>query len=71
MQKSAESTILVSSTHFAPGGANKLLVKITRILVAVFLCNCLLISYLKYGKSRHQNNDVPVKSEKNVSVPVE
>jgi len=70
LQRSAESTVLVSSTHFSPGGANKLLVRITRIAVAIFLVNCLLISYLKYGNSRNSSDEVSTKSEKNVSVPV-
>ena len=71
LQRSAESTILVSSTHFSPGGANKLLVRITRIVVAIFLVNCLLISYLKYGYNKSTKEEVPTKSEKSVSVPVE
>ena len=71
LQRSAESTILVSSTHFSPGGANKLLVRITRIAVAIFLVNCLLISYLKYGYNKSTKEEVPTKSEKSVSVPVE
>ena len=67
VQRSAESTILVSSQHFAPGGANKLLVKITRTLVIVFFLNCFLISYLKYHKSKVEDAkvDVPV-AEKSV-----
>ena len=67
VQRSAESTILVSSQHFAPGGANKLLVKITRTLVIVFFLNCFLISYLKYHKSKVEEAkvDVPV-AEKSV-----
>ena len=67
VQRSAESTILVSSQHFAPGGANKLLVKITRTLVIIFFLNCFLISYLKYHKSKIEeaNVDVPV-AEKSV-----
>ena len=71
LQRSAESTILVSSTHFSPGGANKLLVRITRVAVGIFLVNCLLISYLKYGHNQSTSADVSTKSEKNVSVPVE
>ena len=71
LQRSAESTILVSSTHFSPGGANKLLVRITRIVVVIFLVNCLLISYLKYGYNKSTKEEVPTKSEKSVSVPVE
>ena len=63
--------MLVSSTHFSPGGVNKLLVRITRIAVAIFLVNCLLISYLKYGNSKNSSDEVSTKSEKNVSVPVE
>lgn len=67
VQRSAESTILVSSQHFAPGGANKLLVKITRTLVIIFFLNCFLISYLKYHKSKIEEAkvDVPV-AEKTV-----
>lgn len=67
VQRSAESTILVSSQHFAPGGANKLLVKITRTLVIIFFLNCFLISYLKYHKSKVEEAkvDVPV-AEKSV-----
>ena len=67
VQRSAESTILVSSQHFAPGGANKLLVEITRTLVIVFFLNCFLISYLKYHKSKVEDVkvDVPV-AEKSV-----
>ena len=67
VQRSAESTILVSSQHFAPGGANKLLVKITRTLVIIFFLNCFLISYLKYHKSKVEDVkvDVPV-AEKSV-----
>ena len=67
VQRSAESTILVSSQHFAPGGANKLLVKITRALVIIFFLNCFLISYLKYHKSKIEEAkvDVPV-AEKTV-----
>ena len=67
VQRSAESTILVSSQHFAPGGANKLLVKITRTLVIIFFLNCFLISYLKYHKSKIEEAkvDVPV-AEKSV-----
>ena len=67
VQRSAESTILVSSQHFAPGGANKLLVKITRTLVIIFFLNCFLISYLKYHKSRVEEAkvDIPV-AEKSV-----
>ena len=67
VQRSAESTILVSSQHFAPGGANKLLVKITRTLVIIFFLNCFLISYLKYHKSKVEEVkvDVPV-AEKSV-----
>ena len=72
IQRSAESSILAASTHFSPGGANKLLVKITRTLVAVFMINCLLISYLKYGK-RFDKSIVKdsVKTEKNVTVPTD
>ena len=67
VQRSAESTILVSSQHFAPGGANKLLVKITRTLVIIFFLNCFLISYLKYhkGKIEEAKVDIPV-AEKTV-----
>ena len=67
IQRSAESTILVSSQHFAPGGANKLLVKITSTLVIIFFLNCFLISYLKYHKSKVEEVkvDVPV-AEKSV-----
>ena len=67
VQRSAESTILVSSQHFAPGGANKLLVKITRTLVIIFFLNCFLISYLKYHKSKVEEAkvDVPI-AEKSV-----
>ena len=71
VQRSAESTILTSSTHFAPGGANKMLVKITRICVAVFVINCLLISYLKYGKTLSNLEKTKVKTEKTSSVPTE
>ena len=49
IQRSAESSVLVSSPHFAPGGANKLLVKITRVMVCLFIGNCLLISCIKYN----------------------
>ena len=67
IQRSAESTILVSSQHFAPGGANKLLVKITRTLVIIFFLNCFLISYLKYHKNKVEEVkvDVPI-AEKSV-----
>lgn len=67
VQRSAESTILVSSQHFAPGGANKLLVKITHTLVIIFFLNCFLISYLKYHKNKVEETkvDVPV-AEKSV-----
>ena len=75
IQRSAESSILVASTHFTPGGANKLLVKITRSLVAVFMVNCLLISYIKYGQTFNKDvknaNTPPLKQEKSTSVPVE
>ena len=70
IQRSAESSILVSSTHFAPGGANKLLVKITRVLVFAFLINCLLISYIKYGKHNNTNKiSKGVKTEES-AVPI-
>lgn len=49
IQRSAESSVLVSSPHFAPGGANKLLIKITRVMVFLFIGNCLLISCIKYN----------------------
>ena len=67
VQRSAESTILVSSQHFAPGGANKLLVKITRTLVIIFFLNCFLISYLKYHKNKVEEVkvDAPI-AEKSV-----
>ena len=72
VQRSAESSILVSSSHFSPGGANKLLVKITRILVAVFIINCLFISYLKYGNGIKNNKSNNVKTEQSkTSVPTE
>lgn len=56
LQRSSESSILVSSTQFSPGMANKLLVRITRGLVIAFLVNCLVISYIKYGN--HENNAI-------------
>ena len=71
VQRSAESSVLVSSTHFAPGAGNKLLVKITRILVIVFVCNCLLISYLKYGKHGQNASLSSVKTEQTQSAPME
>lgn len=72
IQRSAESSVLISSAHFAPGGANKLLVKITRVLVAVFMINCLSISYIKYNKTFNKNNkNTEVKNEKNISIPTE
>lgn len=72
VQRSAESSILVSSTHFAPGGASKLLVKITRILVTIFVLNCLFISYLKYGNSsKFNNNSNNTTTEQTSSVPTE
>ena len=52
VQRSAESSVLVSTPQFAPGVANKLLNKITQILVFSFVVNCIAISYIKYhGKS--------------------
>jgi len=72
VQRSAESSILVSSTHFTPGGANKLLVKITKIFVTIFILNCLLISYIKYGGqnvSKVENSNT--KTEQTSSVPTE
>ena len=72
IQRSAESSILVASTHFNPGGANKLLVKITRVLVTVFMLNCLFISYLKHEYVTKETNKTTVqKMEKNVAVPTE
>ena len=72
VQRSAESSILVASTHFSPGGANKLLVKITRTLVVVFMINCLFISYLKYGKGFKKNVNQPNVVAKTVaSVPTD
>lgn len=74
LQRSSETSVLVSSTHFAPGGANKLLVRITRALVVLFLLNCLAISYIKYHKSHSVNIDNLAKttqtSAKVPSVPV-
>ena len=73
MQRSAESSVLVSSPHFAPGGASKLLIKVTRVLVFVFICNCLFMSYMKYGYNKNADNvksSNPV-STKNASVPVD
>lgn len=70
LQRSAETSVLVSSTHFAPGGANKLLVKITRGLVILFLVNCLAISYIKYHKSNTINIDNIAKTTQNsVKIP--
>lgn len=65
LQKSAESSVLVSSSHFSVSTTNKLLVKITKILVCFFVCNCLLISYLKYHhtKSNTINNNFISQSE--------
>ena len=58
VQRSAESSVLVSTPQFAPGVANKLLNKITQILVFAFVVNCIAISYIKYhGKS---SNIMPV-----------
>ena len=71
IQRSAESSILVASTHFAPGGANKFLSKITRILVTVFMVNCLLISYLKYGQNNVKNSNTETKTQKSTSIPTE
>jgi len=76
VQRSAESSILVSSSHFTPGGANKLLVKITKILVAIFMLNCLFISYMKYGsnfnnKTLDYKNTNTEQTSKKPSVPTE
>ena len=71
IQRSAESSILVSSTHFAPGGANKLLVKITRVLVVMFMLNCLFISYIKYGNNFNKKTDLNnIKTEQTAKKPV-
>ena len=67
IQRSAETSVLVSSSHFAPGGANKLLVKITRTLVALFLLNCLAISYLKYHKINRNLNIDNIKTTQTTS----
>ena len=75
LQRSSESSVLVSSNHFSVGTANKLLVKITRSLVAVFMVNCLFISHTKYGQTFNKDvknaNTPPLKQEKSTSVPVE
>lgn len=69
MQRSAESSVLVASNYFTPGGANKLLVKVTRILVIAFIINCMLMSYMKYGKTFNKVNDTNV--QKTTTVPME
>ena len=73
IQRSAESSVLVASSHFVPGGANKFLTKITRILVAIFMINCLLISYIKYGKTFNDkiDNNETTKTQRNSTVPTE
>ena len=71
IQRSAESSILVASTHFTPGGANKLIVKITKVLVAVFMINCLLISYIKYGQNLNKKAETETKASKSVTIPTE
>ena len=74
LQRSAESSVLVSSTHFAPGEASNLLVKITRVCVVLFICNCLLISYMKYGfhKKTDEIANIPAQQTQNeVSVPID
>ncbi len=71
VQRSAESSILVDSNHFSPGGVNKFLVKITRVLVAIFIINCLLISYLKYGKTFSKIDSNEVRTQRNNTVPTE
>ena len=71
IQRSAESSILVSSVHFTPGGANKLLVKITKCFVIMFIFNCLLISYLKNSKNIISSSDIPVKTDNSKSIPVD
>ena len=59
VQRSAESSVLVSTPQFAPGVANKLLNKITQILVFAFVVNCIAISYIKYhGKSSNIVSEV-------------
>ena len=68
IQRSAESSVLVSSPHFAPGGANKLLVKITRVMVCLFIGNCLLISCIKYN---HGISNEINKVENAVKIPLD
>lgn len=68
IQRSAESSVLVSSPHFAPGGANKLLIKITRVMVCLFIGNCLLISCIKYN---HGISNEINKVENAVKIPFE
>lgn len=68
LQKSAESSVLVSSNHFSVSTTNKLLVKITKILVCLFVANCLLISCLKYHHSKINTIDNISKNEQ-VEIP--
>lgn len=68
IQRSAESSVLVSSPHFAPGGANKFLIKITRVMVCLFIGNCLLISCIKYN---HGISNEINKVENAVKIPFE
>lgn len=71
LQKSAESSVLVSSSHFSVSTTNKLLVKITKILVCLFVANCLLISCLKYHHSSKINsvNNNSVSNTEKVEIP--
>ncbi len=72
IQRSAESSVLVSSTHFAPSEASNLLVKVTRVCAILFVCNCLLMSYMKYGSHGSKKNvDVSTQTHNEVSVPVD
>ena len=68
VQRSAESSVLVSSPHFAPGGANKLFVKITLVMVCLFIGNCLLISCIKYN---HGIANKISKVENDIRIPFE
>ena len=67
LQRSSESSVLVSSNHFSVGTANKLLVKITQILVSIFILNCLVISYVKYHSIEKAQS--PVHEQTNVAIP--
>ena len=67
LQRSSESSVLVSSNHFSVGTANKLLVKITQILVFIFVLNCLVISYIKYHSVT--NKQASVNEQTNVVIP--